>query len=702
MASQTFPIEGMTCASCVFRVEKALKAVPGVEAVAVNLALNEATVAYAPSVTPGRLAQAVADKGYSLILDPTRQAGHAEARTIGLRAGAAWVLSLPLALTMIPGLDLHLDWRIQALLAAAVVFGAGLPFFQRALKLLRQGESSMDTLVALGSGTAWGFGIAEGLAGRHHLPFETAGLLVAFLLLGKWLEAKAKGKSADSLKALLKLAPATAIRLGPDGSEQEVPVAELHPGDRIRVRPGAKIPADGVVRGGEADVEEAQLTGEPLPVAKRMGHRVLAGALVHGGALEVEVQAVGAQSWLAQLAAQVSEAQTSKARVQALADRISGIFVPAILVLAALTFLGWYLHTGSIAEAWRPAVTLLVIACPCALGLATPVAMTTAIGTAARHGLLVREADAFERLANLTDLAFDKTGTLTEGRPALQEVRALAGRTSEELVRLAAALERDSEHPLAMGIRAAARGQELDPVEGFRAHPGGGVSGTLAGRAYRLGSAAFLGTEFGWNDAEGTLVGLEEEGQVVGILRLADAVRPASQDLVRELQAQGLRLHLLSGDRPEAAQRMAQSLGLADGVGGCTPEGKRALVSGLQAAGRVVGFVGDGVNDTAALAQADAGIAMAGLEAAQAAAPINLLRPGLEPLRMGLRLARRTQAIVRQNLAWAFGYNLVLIPLAATGTLEQFGGAMLAGAAMGLSSVTVVLNALRLRSVPKG
>lgn len=700
MESRTFPIEGMTCATCVFRVEKALKAVPGVETVTVNLALNEATVAYAPATTPKALAQAVAEKGYTLVLDRSNRPEGAEARALALKAALAWTLSIPLLLTMVPGLDLHLSWKVQALISAVVVFGAGQSFFVRALKLLRQGESSMDTLIALGSGTAWAFGISEGLTGRHHLPFETAGLLVAFLLLGKWLEAKAKGKSADSLKALLKLAPSTAMLLEANGSEREIPVAELHPGDRIRVRPGAKIPADGSVLTGEADVEEAQLTGEPLPVPKRTGDRVLAGALVHGGALEIEVQAVGAHSWLARLAAQVAEAQSSKASVQALADRISSRFVPAILVLATLTFIGWYFYTGSVAEAWRPAVTLLVIACPCALGLATPVAVTTALGTAARHGLLIREAGAFERLANLTDLAFDKTGTLTEGRPTLQEVRAFGMRTSENLVRLAASLERDSEHPLARGLREAATGQDLEPIEGFRAHPGGGVTGTLRGRAYRLGNAAFLGMDLSWPDAEGTLVGLQEEGHIIGIFRLSDAVRPASMGLVRELKAQGLRLHLWSGDRPEAANRMASSLGLSESVGGCTPEGKRARVSDLQAGGRVVGFVGDGVNDTAALAQADAGIAMAGLEAAQAAAPINLLRPGLEPLRLGLRLARRTQVIVRQNLAWAFAYNLVLIPLAATGTLERFGGAMLAGAAMGLSSVTVVLNALRLRSVP--
>ncbi|MBK8727638.1 MAG: cation-translocating P-type ATPase [Holophagaceae bacterium] len=570
MESQTFQVDGMTCASCVFRIEKALKAVPGVAAVSVNLALNEATVAYGPAVTPEILAKAVADRGYTLVLETGSRPENAEARILGFKALAAWLLALPLMALMLPGVALHLDWRIQGVLAGLVVFGTGLGFFQRALRLLSQGESSMDTLVAMGAGTAWIAGVVEGMAGAHHLPFETAGMLVAFLLLGKWLEAKAKGKSADSLKALLKLAPATAFRIAPDGTDLEVPVPELLPGDRVRVRPGSKIPADGAVLAGQADVDEAQLTGEPLPVPKRAGDRVLAGATVHGGALEVAVQAVGAHSWLAQLAAQVAQAQTSKPRVQALADKVSGVFVPVILVLSLLTFVGWYLHTGLLAEAWRPAVTLLLIACPCALGLATPVALTTALGTAARHGLLVREADAFGQLANLTDLAFDKTGTLTEGRPAVQEVRALQGAAPDALLALAAALERDSEHPLALGIREAARHLVLEPVQDFRAHPGGGVSGILAGRAYRLGNEAFLGTDFAWPDAAGTLVGLQEDGQLVGLFRLADGLRPEALELVRELKAQGLRLHLWSGDRPEAAESLAQTLGLDQGLGGMT------------------------------------------------------------------------------------------------------------------------------------
>ncbi len=697
METQSFPVEGMTCASCVFRVEKALASVPGVQSVAVNLALNEATVAHEPGLPIERLAEAVAKRGYTLVLARGDRDEEGEVRRAGGKALAAWVLSLPLMAPMVPGLGLHLDWRLQALLSGLAVFGAGGAFFLRAFRLLRQGETSMDTLVALGSGTAWAFGLAEGWSGAHHLSFETAGMLVAFLLLGKWLEIRAKGKAADSLRALLKLAPARADRLNADGSETDVPASSLAVGDLVRVRPGAKIPADGSVVAGQAEVEEAQLTGEPLPVPRGPGDRVLAGALVHGGSLDLRVEAVGAGSWLATLAAQVAEAQASRGRVQALADRISRVFVPVILFLSLATFLAWFAATGSLAESWRPAVTLLVIACPCALGLATPVALATALGTAARKGLLVREAEAFERLADLTDLAFDKTGTLTEGRPVLKEVRPAPGDRALRVLALAAALEQGSEHPVARAFRAAGEGLDLEPVADFRTHVGGGVSGRIGGRAYRLGHAAFLGLDLAWPGAEGTVVGLTEDGALVGRFRLADTLRQEALSLTASLRALGLRLHLWSGDAPAATSRVAGDLGLDSALGGASPADKRLKVQALQAEGRVVGFVGDGVNDTAALAQADAGIAMPGLEAAQAAAPLNLLRPGLDPLLAGLALARRTRTVVRQNLAWAFGYNLLLIPLAATGNLERFGGAMLAGAAMGLSSLTVVLNALRLR-----
>jgi Cu+-exporting ATPase len=695
MSAKTYHVEGMTCASCVRRVEKALAAVPGVTAVSVNLATEEAALE-CEGVPFETLAGALEARGYGLVAPeekPVQETGHALARAV-----AAWVLTLPLMAGMIPGLHLlHLSWPVQAVLSALAAFGAGYPFFLHAGRQALHGETSMDTLIALGASVSWGFGLYEGLRGAMHPPFETAAALVAFLLVGKYLEAKARHRATDALEVLLKLAPAMAFRLSADGAEEEVPTSLLLAGDRVRVKPGGAIPLDGTVEAGQADVEEALLTGEPLPVAKGPGDAVIAGAVVHGGALEIRVATTGRQTWLAKLGRQVADAQGSRAQVQELADRISAVFVPVILGLAALTLAGWWLHTGELGLAWRPAVTLLVIACPCALGLATPVSMAAALGTAARHGLLVRDATAMERLSRVTDLAFDKTGTLTEGRPLLQEVRPAGDLDREALLRLAAALERGSEHPIARGIREAAAGLGEAPVEGFRTHPGGGVTGQVEGRGLRLGSAAFLGLAFPEVPAHATAVGLAEGDRLLGIFVLADTLRPETRATVEALRASGLRLHLLSGDRPEAVQAAARELGIDEALGGCTPGAKQDRLRALQAEGAVVAFIGDGVNDAPALAQADVGISLPGLEAAQAAAPVNLLRGGLSPLLTALRLARRTRRVVRQNLGWAFGYNLVLVPLAAFNGLDRFGGPMLAGAAMGMSSLTVVLNALRLR-----
>jgi len=695
LATRTFRVEGMTCASCVRRVEKALAGVPGVASVQVNLATEEATVAPA-AVPEAALAGALEARGYKLVPDQAPDPYDATVRRAGLRLAGAWILALPLMAPMLPGLHLHLPWPAQALLAALAAFGCGGGFFLRAARQAWQLETSMDTLIALGAAVTWGFGVQQGLQGAPHPPFETAAGLVAFLLTGKYLEARARHRATGSLEALLKLAPAMAWRLGEDGAGQEVPSRLLRPGDRVRVKPGSAVPVDGVVLAGRAEVEEALLTGEPLPVPKGPGDPVIAGALVHGGALEVRVAAAGQDTWLAGLARQVASAQGSRAPAQDLADRVSAVFVPAILVLSLLTLAGWWWHADALALAWRPAVTLLVIACPCALGLATPVAMAAALGTAARGGLLVRDAAAMEALARITDLAFDKTGTLTQGQPAVLEV---LGPDRDLVLGLAAALERDSTHPVARGVRAAAAGLPALDVEAFRSHPGLGVEGRVAGRELRLGNAEFLGLDLPPAPRHGLVVGLAEGGQLLGALVLADAQRPEARSAVAALAAQGLALHLFSGDQPGAAAALAAELGIQDARGGCTPAGKREAIQALQARGAVVAFVGDGVNDGPALAQADAGISLPGLEAAQAAAPLNLLRPGLEPLLRARRLALRTRSVIRQNLAWAFGYNLVLVPLAAFNQLDRFGGPMLAGAAMGLSSLTVVLNALRLRRV---
>lgn len=697
MALRTYKIEGMTCASCVRRVEKALAAVPGVAEATVNLATDEATVK-SEGVTEAQLAKALEDRGYRLVGEAEPDFG-ITSRLGLMRVIAAWLLTLPLMLPMIPGVHVHVPGLLQALLAGVVVFGPGGGFFANALKQLLHRETSMDTLVALGAGISWLFGLAELLRGSEHPPFETSAALVAFLLVGKYLEARAKHRATSSLEDLLALAPPLATRIKADGSEDLTMTALLKAGDRVRVKPGEAIPVDGEVLAGQAEVAEALLTGEPLPVPKAPGDRVIAGAVVHGGALEIRVEASGKGTWLAGLARQVAQAQGSRARIQALADRVSAVFVPAILGLAALTLAFWWMKTGALSMAWRPAVTVLVIACPCALGLATPVALAAALGTAARNGLLVRDAEALERLAEVRDLVLDKTGTLTEGRPQVVEVLPLETGLSPEVLRLAAALERNSEHPVARGVLEAAQGLELPEVTEWRAHPGGGVEGRIQGRRLRLGSPAWLGFAAPEGRPGSTVVGLADDGALQGALVLADRLRPEAGRVLDAFRRQDIRLHLLSGDRDEAAQRLGRELRLDEVRGGCSPADKQARIRELQQNGSVVAFVGDGVNDAPALAQADAGISLPGLEATKAAAPLNLLREGLEPLLRAHRLARRTRRVVRENLVWAFAYNLILVPLAACNLLDRFGGPMIAGAAMGLSSLTVVLNALRLRRV---
>ncbi|GLH73057.1 copper-translocating P-type ATPase [Geothrix limicola] len=700
MSQQTFSVSGMTCASCVRHVEKALAATPGVASATVNLATSTATVD--GTATYEAMALQVEDAGYGLKRIEAETPEGDSLAPARWRMLVALTLTAPLLVGMLPGLGWHLPGWVQALLATPVVFGAGLGFFRRAARQALHGQASMDTLIALGSGVAWAFAVSEWWGGAHELSFETASALVAFLLTGKYLEARAKSRATDALKALLALAPPTALRLEPDGSVLEVPVAALVPGDRVRVLPGQAVPADGRVMSGQAEVDESMLTGEPLPVPKGPGEAVVAGTVVHGSVLELDVMAVGADTQLAHMAAMVAQAQGSKAPAQDLADRISAVFVPAILALALVTFAGWWWLGGGLAQAWRPAVTLLVIACPCALGLATPVAVMVGIGAAARKGVLVRDAAALEALGQATDLVFDKTGTLTEGRPRLRRV-VISGTLGEaDVLKVAASLERDSEHPIARGIRSAHEGPLL-PVEGFRAHPGGGITGVVEGRAWRLGSAAFLDVSWPEMDEDGIAVGLADELGLQGVLVLGDRLRSEAAAVVHALGAQGLKLHLLTGDRSAPARLMAEAVGIQNVIAEVRPEGKLAELKRLQEGGAVAGFVGDGVNDAPALAQADCGIAMGsgageqGTAAAMAAAPLVLLRPGLEPILAARRLAQRTHRIIRQNLGWAFGYNLVLVPLAAFGQLERFGGPMLAGVAMGLSSLTVVLNALRLR-----
>lgn len=686
---QRFAIEGMTCAACARRVEKALGAVPGVRAARVDFAVEQAQVD-APDVAPEALAAAVAGAGYRLVPAKSALTEHDNPSFIPVLLGL--LATTPLMLPML-GVPLHLDWRVQLVLASAVVFGVGWGFLVRAARLALRGETAMDTLIALGALLGLVLGVWEALRGAPHPPFEIAASLIAILRLGRWIETRARHRATGSVRDLLRLAPAQAERLGADDASETVAVADLRPDDRVRVRPGGAIPVDGTVMEGDADVDEALLTGEPLPVPKHAGDTVLAGAVVHGGSLVVRVTAGGAHTWLAALADQVAAATAARPPAQVLADRVSAVFVPAILILSVVTFAAWWGFGGNAAQAARIAITVLVVACPCALGLATPVAMAFGLGNAARQGVLVRDQRALDALGRATDLVLDKTGTLTRGLPSVQSVQPLADLDEARLLALAAALERSSEHPVARALRTHDQGVTITD---WRSIPAGGVEATIDGARYALGSLRWTGVEATVPD-DAIAIAMTRDGKGVGVILLADPLRPETPAILAQAREHGLALHLLSGDRPEAVARMTADLPLATRAGGVDPAGKAARIRELQTQGKVVAFAGDGINDAAALATADAGISLPGLDATAAAAGLNLRRDGLQPLLDLYHLARRLRRIIAQNLGWAFGYNLVLVPIAAFGLLDHIGGPVTAGIAMAASSLTVVLNALRLR-----
>jgi Cu+-exporting ATPase len=700
-------VGGMTCASCTGRVERALARVPGVLEVRVNLATERAHVRAVAGTEEAALGAAVARAGYRLLGAEASEAADPGAARERRDLVLAAILTAPFLVGM-AGMPLGLDWMPggwwQLALATPVVFGLGARFWRAGFAALRAGSGNMDQLVAIGTGAAWGLSLylllAHGAHG-HHLYFEAAAVVVFFILLGKWLEARAKRATGAAIRALLGLAPRTARRLA-DGAETEVPVAALAPGDAVVVRPGERIPADGVVAEGRAGVDESALTGESRPVEKEPGSAVATGTVALDGRLVVTVTAVGGETVLARVAALVAAAQASRAPVQKLVDRVSAVFVPLVLALAAVTLAAW-LAAGAEAEtAIITAVSVLVIACPCALGLATPAAIMAGTGAAARAGILIRDAEAIERAGAITLVAFDKTGTLTEGRPRLAALHPADGVTEAEALRLAAALQAGSEHPLARAVLAA-HGPAA-PAAAFRALPGRGVEGLAEGRRIALGSPRLLaerGAEPGALAAAAaveagqgrSLAWLIEGTRVLALLAFEDAAKPGAAAAVAGLRAMGLRAAMLSGDIPEAAEATARALGLDEVAAGVLPEGKAERVAAWQAEGHRVAMVGDGVNDAPALAQADLGIAMGtGTDVAIAAAGITLLRgdPALVPA--AIEVARRTRAKIRHNLVWAFAYNVVGLPLAALGMLSP----VVAGAAMAASSVSVLTSALML------
>jgi P-type Cu+ transporter len=717
-ASLDLPIGGMTCASCVGRVERALRKVPGVREASVNLATESARITYAPSdEMEARLRRAVRDAGYE-----PRAAGAMEVDDVSPWAGFAPVaagvlLSAPLLVPML-GQPFGLHWMLPAwlqfVLATPVQFILGARFYKAGWHALRAGAGNMDLLVAIGTSAGWGLSTWLWLsAGSEHLYFEASAVVVTLVLLGKWLEARAKRQTTTAIRALHALRPDIAHVLGRGGAEADVPVAEVLTGDRVVVRPGERIPADGVVEQGQTQVDESMLTGEPLPVAKSEGAKLTGGSINGDGRVIMSVTAVGAETVLAQIIRLVEDAQAAKAPIQRLVDQVSAVFVPVVLVIGLVTLLGW-LAAGVPAEtALIRAVAVLVIACPCALGLATPAAIMAGTGIAAKNGILIKDAQALELAHRVGTVAFDKTGTLTVGRPRLASFLAAAGVDEADALAAAASLQSGSEHPLARAVVTAAgeRALAFAPPDAVRAVPGRGSEGEVGGRSFLLGSLrwmAELGVDLGALNAaaerlqgEGATLSALVERRTEGLVPLAllafgDEPKPEARAALAALRERGLRVMLISGDNRKAALAMGQRLGLRDDevLADVLPADKAAAVARLKEGGRLVCMVGDGVNDAPALAAADVGIAMAtGTDVAMHAAGITLMRGDVSLVGGALDISGRTVRKIRQNLFWAFAYNVAGIPLAALGYLNP----VVAGAAMALSSVSVLSNALLLR-----
>jgi len=735
-------VGGMTCAACVRRVEKAILAVPGVQNVNVNLATARASLTHDSQMWGGLEAvrRAITDAGYEYLGipddmgdDPISRLREQEIRDLKRRVSVGAVLSVIVFLgsmqhwfPLLEALPRAVVLYALFILTTPVIFWVGERFLVGAYKAARQKTSDMNTLVAVGALSAYGYSAAATIFPRlftqadliPYVYYDGAAMIVTLILLGRLLEAKAKGRTSQAIRKLMDLRPKFA-RVIIDGEEKDVSVEKLVSGDLILIRPGEQIPTDGVVTSGESSVDESMLTGESVPVEKNVGSKVFAATLNKTGSFQFRTTGIGADTVFGQIVHLVQEAQGSKAPVQRLADRIASIFVPVVFVVASITFLVWYflVPDASFSRALLNFVSVVVIACPCALGLATPTAVMVGTGIGAERGILIKGGETLEKVHHLTTVVFDKTGTLTRGEPVVQDIVPTGDTAAEDILQIALSVEAVSEHPLAQAVIRAGRDRGLtpQPLENFEAVSGKGAKAVIDGKLCLVGNLRLM------EEMNISLQGLEREvdarsergetcvfvalrDRILGIVSFADQTRESAQTAVKSLKQMGLKLMIITGDHPATALAVGRSLGIAHIMAGVLPGDKAKTIQDLQAQGQVVAMVGDGINDAPALAAADIGIALgAGTDVAMETSDITLIRNDLDMVPAAIRLSMNTLKVIRQNLFWAFIYNIVGIPIAA-GVLYPFGGILLnpefAAAAMALSSVSVVTNSLRLRRYP--
>jgi len=740
----TFSVSGMSCASCVSRVEKSLRDLPGVTAVAVNLASNRAVVEHTRQADTSAMLRAVTDAGYGIEV-VTAEQGREDAASLReisqIRTQFIFSLCVAAVVMLLSMTDLlDYSWKPFLLwaLATPVQFWAGLRFYKGAWGAIKHGAADMNTLIAVGTSAAYLYSVAVVLfphffaaAGiGHGLYFDTSSMIIALILMGRFLESRARGQTSEAIKKLIGLRPNTATVIR-EGKEVAVPVEEVAVGDILLVRPGERVPVDGVVSQGFSAVDESMLTGESMPVEKKAGENVTGATLNLTGSFRFKAARVGKDTVLSRIIRLVDEAQGSKAPIQRLADIIAGYFVPAVIAIAVITFIIWLIigPQPSFVYALLNFVAVLIIACPCALGLATPTAIIVGTGKGAEHGVLIRNGEALERTQKITTVMLDKTGTLTQGRPRLTDIKTISPFTEDAALRIAAAAERNSEHPLAQAVVKSARerGLDLPDTRTFKALPGLGIDAVVEDRSVTVGNSALM-LERGidtvavgdiaekyWNQGK-TVLFLGIDGRIAAVLALSDTLKPEAAAAVAAIKNMGLHVAMLTGDNLRAAAYIAGQAGIDRVIADVLPENKSSEVLKLQKEGQVVAMVGDGINDAPALAQADIGIAMGtGTDVAMETGDITLMSGDLAGIVTAISLSRRCMKTIKQNLFWAFAYNVILIPVAAgvlypffsSGTVPAglqfifgrygFLNPMLAALAMAASSVTVVSNSLRLR-----